>query len=113
MPVADLEAGEHTIEVYVITAGGQQIKIVKDRSTAEAQVINPVGVTFTVSDPTVTEPDVTEPDVTEPDVTEPDTTEPTENPDNPKTSDVAVIALASVAAVALAGAFIGKKALKK
>ncbi len=113
VPVADLEAGEHTIEVYVITAGGQQIKIVKDRSTAEAQVINPVGVTFTVSDPTVTEPDVTEPDVTEPDVTEPDTTEPTENPDNPKTSDVAVIALASVAAVALAGAFIGKKALKK
>lgn len=103
VPVSDLEAGEHTIDAYVIAADGTQIKLVKDRSTADAQVINPIGVTFTVSDPTVTEPDVTEPE----------TTEPTENPDNPKTSDVAVIALASVAAVALAGAFIGKKALKK
>ena len=33
--------------------------------------------------------------------------------DNPKTADVAIIAVASVAAVALAGAVIGKKALKK
>ena len=33
--------------------------------------------------------------------------------DNPGTADVAIIAIAAVSAVALAGAFIGKKALKK
>ena len=108
VPVSDLEAGEHTIDAYVIAADGTQIKLVKDRSTADAQVINPIGVTFTVTEPEQpTEPaDVT----TEPEGT---TTEGGETPENPGTSDTALIALASVAAVALAGAFIGKKALKK
>ena len=107
VPVSDLAAGEHTIDAYVIAADGTQIKLVKDRSTADAQVINPIGVTFTVTEPE----QPTEPaDVT----TEPEgTTEGGETPENPGTSDTALIALASVAAVALAGAFIGKKALKK
>ena len=95
VPVADLEAGEHSIDVYVIAGDGTQIKVIKVKNDVEYQV----GVTFTVTE-TVTEPD---------DTTEPD--EPGE--DNPGTSDVAVVALASLAAIALAGAFIGKKALKK
>jgi hypothetical protein len=92
-----LAAGDHTFEVMGQFENGEVMNITRGAVK-----------TFTAA-----EPEVTEPDVTEPDTTEPDTTEPTENPDNPKTSDVAVIALASVAAVALAGAFIGKKALKK
>ncbi|MBO4869250.1 MAG: hypothetical protein J5585_06020 [Clostridia bacterium] len=88
VPVADLEAGEHSIDVYVIASDGTQIKVVKVKNDVEYQV----GVTFTV---TATE------------------TEPEEPGDNPGTSDVAVVALASLAAIALAGAFIGKKALKK
>ena len=106
VPVADLEVGEHSIDVYVIAADGTEIKVVKDRTSAGGN-INQVGVTFTVSaDETPTEPsdETTVPD---------DTTAGDDTPDNPGTSDTAVIALASVAAVALAGAFIGKKALKK
>lgn len=88
IPVEDLEEGEHSIDVYLITKDGEQIKIVKDRSTDEQQIINQVGVTFMVN-------------------------KPADGPDNPPTADVAIIAVAAVAAVALAGVMIGKKALKK
>ena len=91
IPVEDLEEGEHSIDIYLITSDGEQIKIVKDRSTAEEQIINQVGVTFTVNKPD----------------------DGPDNPDNPPTADVAIMAVAAVAAVALAGVMIGKKALKK
>ncbi len=91
VPVDELGEGEHSIDVYLITKDGEQIKIVKDRSTDEQQIINQVGVTFTVNKPT----------------------DGPDNPDNPPTADVAIMAVAAVAAVALAGVMIGKKALKK
>ena len=90
VPVEDLDHGEHSIDVYLITKAGKQIKVVKDRSTADEAIFNQVGVTFTVTKH-----------------------EGQGGEDNPGTADVAVIAIAAVSVVALAGAFIGKKALKK
>ena len=49
VPVEDLEAGEHSIDAYLIAADGTQIKIVKDRSTGDVVDIRQVGVTFTVN----------------------------------------------------------------
>ena len=50
VPVADLEAGEHSIDAYVIAVDGTEIKIVKDRSTADIKDIRQVGVTFNVTE---------------------------------------------------------------
>lgn len=44
-PVAELEAGEHSVDVYVIAKDGTEIKVVKTRG----EVDNQVGVTFTVN----------------------------------------------------------------
>ncbi|MBQ1847069.1 MAG: hypothetical protein II135_03605 [Clostridia bacterium] len=86
VPVADLAAGEHSIDVYVIAADGTQIKVVKDRSTADVEDIRQVGVTFNVTESAV--------------VPQP-------------TSDIAIVAIAAVACVAAAGVVIGKKKLEK
>ena len=48
--ISELDNGEHTVDAYLITKDGVEVKIVKDRSTAEATIINQVGVTFTVSE---------------------------------------------------------------
>jgi len=50
VPVADLAAGEHSIDAYVIAVDGTEIKIVKDRSTADIKDIRQVGVTFNVTE---------------------------------------------------------------
>lgn len=88
VPVDELKEGKHTIDVYVKSADGKVIKIVKDRSTETETIINQVGVTFNVNKAETT-------------------------PVNPGTADVSIVAVAAVSVVALAGAFIGKKALKK
>ena len=49
VPVADLAAGEHSIDVYVIAADGSQIKVVKVKNEVEYQV----GVTFNVTEAAV------------------------------------------------------------
>lgn len=48
VPVEALEAGQHSIDAYLIAADGTQVKIVKDRSTADVVDIRQVGVTFNV-----------------------------------------------------------------
>ena len=83
VPVADLAAGAHSIDAYVIAADGTQIKIVKVREGVE----NQVGVTFNVTEAAVV-------------------------PVQP-TNDAAIIAIAAVACVAAAGVVIGKKKLGK
>lgn len=83
VPVAGLKEGKHTIDVYVKAADGTILKVVKNKEGVDYQV----GVTFNVNKAAGT--------------------------DNPQTADAAIVAVAAVSVVALAGAFIGKKALKK
>ena len=46
VPVEKIAAGEHKIDVYVLTKAGKKVKVVKDRSTDKETIIRQVGVTF-------------------------------------------------------------------
>ena len=46
VPVEKIAAGEHKIDVYVLTKAGKKVKVVKDRSTETETILHQVGVTF-------------------------------------------------------------------